>query len=442
MQGRGKREFPEKKLADQRHRLTRFPHEKNPGVAPLGIEPGSPRWEASSLTAQLPRPLEHNVRILSELVGGVATGRGLWGGRVGEAGRVTQQTVYGSTVALETPRTWVYEAAPGIALTFLKGTFPRRIGLLNAKPCQNCFIQEKKRSGRYSQIWTPLNIEVFRADESGRDPREDPPTNGIVRHYSHMRKSGVTRPGMEPGSPRWEARRLTAQSPWPQDDTMSSYAAPECLVDSRVITDSKRHDLRRNQPETRWNGHFHTNGWRNIDEDSQEDLIPVGKWSPGKPSKERPQRRYRCPCDVSLSPPSGNDDVVTWWNIRYACPGEGMSSELSIEQLRNARMGKTGDPRENRPTSGITRHDSHVQKSGSDPAGNRTGFALRLVHPIRPHNIEVSSTDESVMGRIWSNGQEQACPEKTRQPMTTFLASENPDDLTRCQTQFALVGYE
>ncbi|KAJ8870117.1 hypothetical protein PR048_029129 [Dryococelus australis] len=37
------------------------------------------------------------------------------------------------------------------------------------------------------------------------DPREDPPTNGIVRHDFHMRKSGVTRPGIEPGSPWWEA---------------------------------------------------------------------------------------------------------------------------------------------------------------------------------------------------------------------------------------------
>ncbi|KAJ8873857.1 hypothetical protein PR048_024693 [Dryococelus australis] len=32
------------------------------------------------------------------------------------------------------------------------------------------------------------------------DLREYPPTNGTVRHDSHMRKSGVTRPGIEPGS--------------------------------------------------------------------------------------------------------------------------------------------------------------------------------------------------------------------------------------------------
>ncbi|KAJ8866065.1 hypothetical protein PR048_033589 [Dryococelus australis] len=43
-----------------------------------------------------------------------------------------------------------------------------------------------------------------RAEETG-DLRENPPTNGIVRHDSHMRISGVARPGIEPGSPWWEA---------------------------------------------------------------------------------------------------------------------------------------------------------------------------------------------------------------------------------------------
>ncbi|KAJ8894968.1 hypothetical protein PR048_000276, partial [Dryococelus australis] len=37
------------------------------------------------------------------------------------------------------------------------------------------------------------------------DLREGPPTNGIARHDSHVRKSGVARPGIEPGSPRSKA---------------------------------------------------------------------------------------------------------------------------------------------------------------------------------------------------------------------------------------------
>ncbi|KAJ8885402.1 hypothetical protein PR048_011599 [Dryococelus australis] len=44
-------------------------------------------------------------------------------------------------------------------------------------------------------------------EETGNS-RENPLTNGIVRHDSHMRKSEVTRPGIEPGPPWWEASRL------------------------------------------------------------------------------------------------------------------------------------------------------------------------------------------------------------------------------------------
>ncbi|KAJ8883293.1 hypothetical protein PR048_015136 [Dryococelus australis] len=59
-------------------------------------------------------------------------------------------------------------------------------------------------------------MEQRRSERVGEtiDPREDPKTNGIVRHDSHTRrKSGVTLPAIEPGSQMWEASRLTAQPP-------------------------------------------------------------------------------------------------------------------------------------------------------------------------------------------------------------------------------------
>ncbi|KAJ8897586.1 hypothetical protein PR048_002935 [Dryococelus australis] len=43
-----------------------------------------------------------------------------------------------------------------------------------------------------------------------------------------------------------------------------------------------------------------------------------------------------------------------------------------MEQRRNARTGEARDPRENSSTSGIVRHDSRIQKSGSCPTGNLT----------------------------------------------------------------------
>ncbi|KAJ8875344.1 hypothetical protein PR048_023239 [Dryococelus australis] len=47
--------------------------------------------------------------------------------------------------------------------------------------------------------------------------------------------------------------------------------------------------------------------------------------------------------------------------------------------------GETGDPRENPPTDVIVQHDSHVWNSRSDPAGNRTLFAL--VRDARPGRL-------------------------------------------------------
>ncbi|KAJ8869953.1 hypothetical protein PR048_028964 [Dryococelus australis] len=61
----------------------------------------------------------------------------------------------------------------------------------------------------------------------------------------------------------------------------------------------------------------------------------------------------------------------------------GIWADVNIEVMRadegeaSAGMqgwGETRDPRGNSPTSGIVRYDSHVRKSGNDPAGNRTRF--------------------------------------------------------------------
>ncbi|KAJ8894159.1 hypothetical protein PR048_006769 [Dryococelus australis] len=49
----------------------------------------------------------------------------------------------------------------------------------------------------------------------GWGKRDIPRKPADQRHDSDMRQSGVTRPGIEPGSPWWEASTLTAQPPWP-----------------------------------------------------------------------------------------------------------------------------------------------------------------------------------------------------------------------------------
>ncbi|KAJ8894312.1 hypothetical protein PR048_006932 [Dryococelus australis] len=60
------------------------------------------------------------------------------------------------------------------------------------------------------------------------DPRENPPTSGIVRHDSHIfLKLGVTRSGIESCSLWWETSRLTAQPPRPLSGKEHSLVTPE-----------------------------------------------------------------------------------------------------------------------------------------------------------------------------------------------------------------------
>ncbi|KAJ8869202.1 hypothetical protein PR048_030774 [Dryococelus australis] len=61
-----------------------------------------------------------------------------------------------------------------------------------------------------TRVWSSAGIKGRGKREI---PEKNPPTNGIVRHDSHMRESRVTRSGIGLGSPWWEASRLTAQTP-------------------------------------------------------------------------------------------------------------------------------------------------------------------------------------------------------------------------------------
>ncbi|KAJ8897822.1 hypothetical protein PR048_003175 [Dryococelus australis] len=79
-----------------------------------------------------------------------------------------------------------------------------------------------------------------------------------------------------------------------------------------------------------------------------------------------------------------------------------MDIEMSMEQRRNEVMRETGNHRENPPTSNIVQHDSHMRKSGSDPAGKRTRFVLvggkqanRSASAAPYHTLQYHSTQTS-----------------------------------------------
>ncbi|KAJ8869237.1 hypothetical protein PR048_030809 [Dryococelus australis] len=74
------------------------------------------------------------------------------------------------------------------------------------------------------------------------------------------------------------------------------------------------------------------------------------------------------------------------------------------EQSRNARLGETGYPRENPPTTGIIRHDSHTRKSGSDPAGVGGGtVAKRLAcsPPTKANRVQTPAGPPDI--RKWES---------------------------------------
>ncbi|KAJ8877705.1 hypothetical protein PR048_022160 [Dryococelus australis] len=215
----------------------------------------------------------------------------------------------------------------------------------------------KRQSGwitRVSEeIWMALNIEVLGADgvivvrmEQHRnemaggtgDPREDPPTNGIVRHDSHMRRLGVTRPGIEPGSPWWGASRLTAQPPWP-------------LGEYRLFKVKRTElDSRRGRPLA-----FRTRGscW----------IMPlVGGFSRGSPIT--PALAFRlCSIPRFILIVSQRLDVKSRPN--FITHPNASPSDFKVPGLVPGEYGAApGDSREIPPTSGIVRHNSHLRKSG------------------------------------------------------------------------------
>ncbi|KAJ8877771.1 hypothetical protein PR048_022227 [Dryococelus australis] len=81
-------------------------------------------------------------------------------------------------------------------------------------------------------------------------------------------------------------------------------------------------------------------------------------------------------------------------------------NEVNLEQRRNEGVGNTGDPRENPPTNGIVRHDSHLQKSEDrKSAGHRmialadgsSGMPARIPYSISrpPDRITATNSNDS-----------------------------------------------
>ncbi|KAJ8880610.1 hypothetical protein PR048_017080 [Dryococelus australis] len=101
-------------------------------------------------------------------------------------------------------------------------------------------------------------------------------------------------------------------------------------------------------------------------------LIPNATVGAGRQNGRHSQLVGNCPPYSYFG--SRDDELLHCGDVASSQVAPQRFDEASMEQRRNERAGETGDLRENPPTSGIVRHDSHMRKSGSDPAGNRTRF--------------------------------------------------------------------
>ncbi|KAJ8866865.1 hypothetical protein PR048_032727 [Dryococelus australis] len=168
--------------------------------------------------------------------------------------------------------------------------------------------------------------------------RENPPTSGIVRHDSHLQKPGLARPGLNADriAAHTQLHSITAVVQW------LDYSPPTKLNRIRFPARPSP-DFRICAGRCRWLAGF------------LEDLpFPPSLHSGAAPHSPRfilvGSREIAVKSRPKLFSFSKFDR-----NLRL--------------QRRNEGRGETRYPRENPPTDGIVRHDSHLRES-DDPAGD------------------------------------------------------------------------
>ncbi|KAJ8891090.1 hypothetical protein PR048_010600 [Dryococelus australis] len=106
--------------------------------------------------------------------------------------------------------------------------------------------------------------------------------------------------------------------------------------------------------------------------------IPEKTRRPAASSARFPRARNQGATSPGIEPGSLKWEAssLTATPPRPPCNGIVFNDVHHTQQKTTSTKGGTGDPRENPLTSAIVRHDSHLRKSGRDPAGDRTRFAL------------------------------------------------------------------
>ncbi|KAJ8866028.1 hypothetical protein PR048_033552 [Dryococelus australis] len=181
--------------------------------------------------------------------------------------------------------------------------------------------------------------------------RESAPNNGIVRHDS------VTRPGIEPGSPWWEASVLIAQPPRPQELKYCGGQGQQSINSAMGLRA----------------GSCRMYEWLSFSD---------------RRRAARAVTSEREVCDCEYQAVKSAVGRLDYWS---RCPMRVIA--VSVEQRRNEATGETGDPRENPPADGTVRHDSHMRKSGLTRArgSNPDRLGLRAQLRIMDDGLVIAS---------------------------------------------------
>ncbi|KAJ8866605.1 hypothetical protein PR048_032465 [Dryococelus australis] len=178
--------------------LSTIPTCKNPEATLPESQLGLPRWEASSLTTTVHK---HYVA--------------RWNVREGETSVPSKNPPPNADIRYISQR----ETIGDITAVHVRVPAVLRLENLEAYNTLHRFRTQVDVSDVSLEVVT-ANCDTAETacgvggGETG-DPRENLSTSSIIWHDSHMQKSGVNWPGIEPISPWWEASSLTAEPPWP-----------------------------------------------------------------------------------------------------------------------------------------------------------------------------------------------------------------------------------
>ncbi|KAJ8869284.1 hypothetical protein PR048_030857 [Dryococelus australis] len=291
------------------------------------------------------------------------------------------------------------------------------------------FVVTLEGVGTMDEDVFPVRVNIVSTQQQRRNerageteyPRETPPTNGIVQHDSHMRKSRVTRPllstsgyfdpmnvkrgaygaaadcndggkweipekthrpaassvtipsEIEPGSRWWEASSSTTTPPFTlRDDSLVNYGsllhALNTMPAAGVVVASHRVPL---SCDNQWPPSAFGSLGAIADVTDHEEWLGVGAGRGGAGCFCRRRTPGICrlienttQVHIIQSNKGPRRGAHVGWEQVGGHVGEGVEAvhqviEASMERRQNESAAETEEPRENPPTDGIVRHDSH-----------------------------------------------------------------------------------